>query len=173
MMEIAILENLQRENLNAIEEALAYESLITHLSLTQEEVSKKVGKSRSHITNMLGLIKLPEKVKKLINENKISMGHARVLSKISDKDKIESLSQRIILENLSVRELEHLATTEEFPRTNTIIRKEKSKEYFDIEHKLAEYFGTRVRINNKKLEISFENEKDLNRILDMIDYQKD
>ena len=82
MMEIALLENLQRENLNALEEALAYKSLIEKLNLTQEELSKKVGKSRSHITNILGILRLPDEVKQMIIENKLSMGHAKTLSKM-------------------------------------------------------------------------------------------
>ena len=86
MMEIALLENLQRENLNAIEEANAYQKLLQNLNLTQEELALKLGKSRSHITNMLGLLSLPEKVKELISEEKISMSHARVLSKMKDEE---------------------------------------------------------------------------------------
>ena len=88
MMEIAVLENLQRENLNAIEEAAAYLRLMKHLNITQEELAKRVGKSRSHITNILGILNLPNEVKELVKDNKITMGHARALSKIEDNDKI-------------------------------------------------------------------------------------
>ena len=95
MMEIAILENLQRENLNVLEEAMAYDSLMRRLNLTQEEVAKRVNKSRSHITNILGILTLPEDVKKQIAENKITMGHARVLSKLDDTEKIKYLAKKV------------------------------------------------------------------------------
>ena len=172
MMEIALLENLQRENLNVIEEAEAYKNLMEHLNLNQEELAKKVGKSRSHITNMLGILTLPSVVKRLIVDNKISMGHARVLSKLEDPEKIELLANEIITKKLSVRELEDLTTAEEYERKNKIVRKEKSNEYLEVEKELTEYLGTRVKINNKKLTISFENNEDLNRILDIINFNK-
>lgn len=174
MMEIAILENLQRENLNAIEEAEAYHSLMEHLHMTQEEVAKKVGKSRSHITNMLGLIALPNEVKKLIGEDKLSMGHARVLSKIDNAEKVKDLALKVVNNKLSVRETEKLASKEDFPRRNKIVRKDSSqREYIEIENNLAEYLGTKVKINNKKIEIYFANAKDLDRLLDLLNYQKD
>ena len=110
MMEIAVLENLQRENLNAIEEAEAYQTLMNNLNLNQEEVAKRVGKSRSHVTNMLGILSLPISIKNLIAENKMTMGHARVLSKLEDKEKINELADKIVTDNLSVRELEELAS---------------------------------------------------------------
>ena len=101
MMEIALLENLQRENLNSIEEATAYKKLLDSLNVTQEELAKRLGKSRSHITNMLGLLGLPDEVKSLISEDKISMSHARVLSKIDDKEKIDEFVDLILNENLN------------------------------------------------------------------------
>ena len=91
MMEIALLENLQRENLNAVEEAMAYKKLIETLALTQEELAKRLGKSRSHITNMLGLLTLPDDIQSQITDKKITMGHARVLSKLEDIDYLELL----------------------------------------------------------------------------------
>lgn len=172
MMEIAILENLQRENLNAIEEAQAYENLMNKLELTQEQVAKRVNKSRSHITNMLGLLSLPEYVKKLISENKITMGHARILSKIEDNEKIKELADKIIKDNLSVRDIENIANTEEYPRKNKIIIKEKTSEYKDLERNLSEYLGTKVKLDNNKITINYTNEQDLNRILEIINYTK-
>ena len=103
MMEIALLENLQRENLNVIEEAIAYKSMLEKLNLTQDELSKKVGKSRSHITNMLGLLTLPEEVKDMIITKEISMGHARILSKLDDKEQIKKLANDVVVKKLSVR----------------------------------------------------------------------
>ncbi len=172
MMEIAVLENLQRENLNVVDEANAYKTLMTNLNLTQEQVSKRVNKSRSHITNLLGILSLPENVLELIKENKISMGHARVLSKLSDIDKINELVSKIVEENLSVRELESITNEEDFTRKNKINKKIKSSEYNNLEKDLTEYYGTKVKISNKKLIISFENNQDLNRILEMINYNK-
>ena len=173
MMEIAVLENLQRENLNAIEEAEAYKTLMMNLNLTQDQVAQRVGKSRSHITNMLGLLTLPEEVKNLVSENKISMGHARVLSKLEDLEKIDELVSKIIDDNISVRELEQLATKNEiYTRKNKIKTQTKSSEYEDIKTRLSEFLGTKVKIKNKKLEIAYENNNDLNRILEIINFNK-
>lgn len=112
MMEIALLENLQRENLNAIEEASAYEKLLKHLNVTQDTLAQKLGKSRSHITNMLGLLTLPEEVKHMITDNKISMSHARVLSKLEQKEEIINLANQIVNDNLSVRNIEEISQKE-------------------------------------------------------------
>lgn len=172
MMEIAVLENLQRENLNAVDEANAYKTLMENLHLTQDQVSKRVNKSRSHITNLLGILSLPEDVLTLVKENKLTMGHARCLSKLSDIEKINELTKKVLEENLSVRELEALASGEEIERKNKIVKKPKSNEYTSLEKELTEYYGTKVKIANKKLIISFENNQDLNRILEMINYNK-
>ena len=172
MMEIAVLENLQRENLNVVDEANAYKTLMENLHLTQDQVSKRVNKSRSHITNLLGILALPEDVLTLVKENKLTMGHARCLSKLSDIEKINELSKKVLEENLSVRELEALASGEEIERKNKIVKKPKSNEYTSLEKELTEYYGTKVKIANKKLIISFENNQDLNRILEMINYNK-
>lgn len=172
MMEIAVLENLQRENLNAVDEANAYKTLMENLHLTQDQVSKRVNKSRSHITNLLGILSLPEDVLTLVKENKLSMGHARCLSKLSDIEKINELTKKVLEENLSVRELEALSSGNEIERKNKIVKKPKSNEYTSLEKELTEYYGTKVKIANKKLIISFENNQDLNRILEMINYNK-
>ena len=172
MMEIAVLENLQRENLNAVDEANAYKTLMENLHLTQDQVSKRVNKSRSHITNLLGILALPEDVLTLVKENKLTMGHARCLSKLSDIEKINELTKKVLEENLSVRELEALASGEEIERKNKIVKSPKSNEYTSLEKELTEYYGTKVKIANKKLIISFENNQDLNRILEMINYNK-
>ena len=173
MMQIAVLENLQREDLNAVEEAEAYKSLMEKLNLNQEEVAEKVGKSRSHITNMLGLLKLPESVKNLLSEDKITMGHARVLSKLESKEKICELADKIVTENLSVREVESLANNNDYVRTNKIVRKEKNNEYKYLEQELSNYLDSKVKINKNKLEITFVNTNDLNRILEIIVYKSE
>lgn len=169
MMQIALLENLQREDLNAVEEAEAYRSIIEALQITQEELGKKIGKSRSHITNMLGILNLPSSVQDMVSYNKISMGHARVLSKLSDIKQVENLAQRIIKEDLSVRKLEELASTELRKNEYTFKRKEiKTKEYYYIEEKLKEELGTKVLVSKNKIQINFDSDKDLNRILEIL-----
>ena len=176
MMEIALLENLQRENLSALEEAEAYNSLKTKLNLTQEELAAKVGKSRSHITNMLGLLSLPNEIKDEVMKGEISMGHARVLSKLEDKNQAISLADKVINENLSVRRLEELTNSkEEFHRKKEITPKKtnsKDNEYSYLESDLCEKLGTKVKIKNNKLEISFTNANDLTRLLEIMHLDK-
>ena len=172
MMQIALLENLQRENLTAIEEAKAYKSIIESLNITQDELAKKVGKSRSHITNILGLLKLPASVQDMVLYNKISMGHARVLSKLDDKEKQEDLANKIIDEDLSVRSLESMIydnkTSEEVKE-----KQEKNNEYKHIENYLKEKLGTSVKISNDKISIKFSSVHDLNRILEIMNINID
>ena len=168
MMEIALLENLQRENLNAIEEAMAYRNLINSLALTQEALATKLGKSRVHVTNMLGLLNLPEEVKDMIVEGKISMSHARVLSKIENKADIITLANKVINENLNVRELEQLAQSGQIEKVHKLRKREKNTEYSYVENLMCDKLGTRVKINKNKINISFSNINDLNRILEIL-----
>ena len=175
MMEIALLENLQRENLTCIEEAEAYQKIIEALNLTQDELSKRIGKSRSYITNSLGLLRLPKHTKELINENKISMGHARVLSKLDDENQIEELTNKIIKDGISVRELEEITSSQEtFVRKN-VIKKPKTEQnaaYKYVEETISEKLGTKVKIKSNKIEISFTNSNDLNRLLEIMNLDK-
>jgi len=172
MMEIALLENLQRENLNAIEEATAYKKLQENLALTQEELATRLGKSRSHITNMIGLLKLPQEVQNEISNKVITMGHARVLSKLEDESQIITLSQKIKEEGLSVRDLEKLtSSTEKYTRVHQIKTKVKN-EYTYLEEELCEKLGTKVKIKNNKIEINFVNGNDLNRLLEIMHLDK-
>ncbi|MBO5530021.1 MAG: ParB/RepB/Spo0J family partition protein [Bacilli bacterium] len=173
MMNIALLENLQREDLTAIEEANAYKVMIESSNITQEELANRVGKSRSHITNILGLLKLPKSVQDMILYNKISMGHARVLSKLEDKDQVEELAEKVIKEDLTVRELESLSNKEDLKRSTPINRVKKENEYSSVEHMLKEKLGTKVKINNNKITIGFSNVQDLNRILEIMNFDID
>lgn len=170
MMEIALIENIQREDLNPLDEAIAYENIIKISGMTQEEFAKKFGKSRSHVTNMLGLLKLPQATKKLVESNKISMGHARALSKLSDEELINNLSDRILNESLSVRELERIIAEENLPKKNKMNRKieEKNIHYMIYERVMREKIGTKVKIKDNKIEIPFDREKDLERILEIL-----
>lgn len=171
MMQVALLENLQREDLSAIEEAKAYKSIIESLRLTQEELAKRLGKSRSHITNMLGLLRLPLSVQDMILYNKLSMGHARVLSKLESKEQIEELANKVVSENLSVRDLEELTTPEDFTRKVPTLKNPKTKEYKYVEDAMKEKLGTKVSISGNKIKISFVTKEDLNRILEILDIE--
>ena len=167
MMEIALLENLQREDLTPIEEATAYKRLQETLSLTQEALAKRLGKSRSHITNMLGLLSLPETIQGEINKNNISMAHARAISKLNDIDQQQELVDKILNEGLSVRQLEELVNRPGITKTNPQKPKVRtSKEYGYLEEELSEKLGTKVSIKKNKIEITFVNNNDLNRILE-------
>lgn len=168
MMEIALLENLQRENLNAMEEAKAYDLMITNLNLTQEELAKKVGKSRSHITNMLGLLKLPNDVQELVISNDISMGHARVLSKLSNEEEIKKLANDIVEKKLPVRDIEKMTSDSSVEKKVKIKRQNDNDEYKYIEELMSEKLDSKVKIKDHKIEISFSNTADLNRIIDII-----
>ena len=173
MMEIALLENLQRENLSAIEESMAYEKLLTALSLTQDQLAKRLGKSRSHITNMLGLLTLPEEVKEMIQEKKLTMGHARVISKLEDKEQQISLAKKVEESSISVHDLEELTkSNEKFVRTHEIKKiKSDFNEYQYIQEELCNKLGTKVKIKNNKIEISFVNGSDLNRLLEIMNIE--
>ncbi len=168
MMEIALLENLQRENLSAIEEANAYKAMIEKLGLTQEELSSRVGKSRSHITNILGLLRLPLDVQELVNSNKLSMAHARVLSKLEDDDRIRELAQSIIENKIPVRDIEYQAKDEAKKVKTERHTKQLRADYMYVEDMLKERLDTKVKVKENKIEIKFTNVADLNRILDIL-----
>ena len=174
MMEIALLENLQREDLNAIEEATAYKKLQETLTLTQEELAKRLGKSRSHITNMLGLLTLPNEIKEEISKKTISMAHARVLSKLDNEDQQKELLNRIITEGISVRQLEELVKEPIIVKTHAQKQKtNKTSEYSYLQNELSEKLGTKVIIKKNKIEISFVNQNDLNRLLEYMNINID
>lgn len=174
MMEIALLENLQRENLTAIEEANAYKKLQENLNITQEELAKRLGKSRSHITNMLGLLSLPNDIQKDVQEKNISMAHARILSKLENKKQQEELVKKIKKEKISVHELENMTSNEKYERKNKISKTSNAKnEYQFIENELCEKLGTKVKIKKNKIEISFVNSNDLNRLLEIMNLESD
>lgn len=172
MMQVALLENLQRENLTAIEEANAYKSIIDLMHITQDELAQKLGKSRSHITNMLGLLRLNEEVQSMVLDNSLSMGHARVLSKLDDSVRQEELARKTISEHLSVRDLEELSSAEVKAKP-IITKRERNHEFDYIETYMKEKLGTRVKIDNRKMTINFNNEKDLNRILEIMNIKLD
>ncbi len=169
MMEIALLENIQRENLNAIEEAEAYKKLIVTLGLTQDELAQRIGKSRSHITNIIGILRLPKETQQLVLSSDITMGHAKILSKLEDIDQINYLAQRIVNESVNVRKLEEMVNGEEYKR-HLPIKKTKTinSKYNYVQDIMREKIGTMVKINNKNIIIPYDSEKDLERILEIL-----
>ena len=171
MMQIALLENIQREDLSAIEEAEAYANLIKALNITQEQLANKIGKSRSYITNMLGLLNLPESVKNDILHGLISMGHAKVLSKLENEELILELAEKIKLEHLSVRALEALAQNPNFKRKNEVVKIKPVNNYGYVEEAMRDAIGSRVKIKNKKIIIPFNSDKDLERVLEILNIE--
>lgn len=174
MMEVAILENLQREDLTPLEEAQAYEMLQKNLGLTQEEVSKKMGKSRPYITNYLRLLTLPQKTKGLLQRGELSMGQARTLLGLKNKDRIDELAKRVVKEGMPVRKVEALVA-----KMNERGQKQKKKNAGKSafvrasESQLAAKFGSPVSITENKtgkghLSIDFASPDELNRILDLL-----
>ena len=175
MMEIALLENLQRENLNAIEEAIAYKKMIQNLGITQEELAKKVGKSRSHVTNIIGLLRLPQEVQQLVADSKITMGHARALSKLDSEEEMKALANKIIDEHLPVRQTEEDLSSDKIEKKVKISRvnnNSNTREFKYVEDLLRDKLDTKVRIKEKKIEISFTNVADLNRILEVLNVKE-
>ena len=168
MAEIALLENLQRENLTALEEARAYKSLQEKLNLTQEQLARKVSKSRSHITNMIGLLRLPNEVQDMIQEKKLTMGHARALSKLDDRDEIIKMAEEIANEKLSVRNVEEKSSE----KKKKIETKKKRNEYEYVQDMLREKLDTKVKIKDKKIVISFVSTQDLNRLLEIMNIKE-
>ena len=174
MVEIALIENIQRENLNPIEEAMAFKRLLEEFSLKQDEVAERVSKSRTAVTNSMRLLKLDERVQQMIIDDMISTGHARTLLAIEDKEQQYILANKIFDEKLSVRETEKLIKDLKKPK------KEKIKPviendfiYRDSEEKLKSKMGTKVSVNNKangkgRIEIEYYSEKEFERIFDLL-----
>ncbi len=153
--EIALIENLQRENLTAMEEAVAYQTIMRELGLTQAELAKKIGKSRSYITNVVGLLSLPDEVANLVSEGKITSGHARPLSKLKDEKRIIEIANEIVVKNLNVRDVEEITKNEKKAKTIKV----SSSKYTRMQNKLEGYLGCKVKVNEDKITISFPKEK--------------
>ena len=172
MMEIALLENLQREDLTVIEEAEAYKNLMDELGLTQEQLSQKLGKSRSHIANVMRLLSLPEDIILNISNGELSMGHGRALLGLKNKEQLYPLVDKILTNNLNVRQVEMMIT-----ELNEAKKKEKQKKKSDpfLESqatKLRDVLGTNVKIQKNKhkgkIEIEFYNDEDLERLITLL-----
>lgn len=175
MMQVAILENLQREDLTALEEADAYHMMMEKLAMTQEKVAERLGKSRSYIANHLRLRTLPENVKEMLQNGDLSMGQARTILGLKDKKKVDKLAQRAVKEELTVRQLEHLVSESNTkPETKKKVSKQNKKSVFvrRYEEKLTDKFGTSVGIREQgekgKIEIEYVSQDDLSRILEEV-----
>jgi ParB family transcriptional regulator, chromosome partitioning protein len=178
MMELAVLENLQREDLTPIEEAIAYQTLMDKLNVTQEVLAKRLGKSRPHIANHVRLLSLPAKIQELISNGKISMGHGRALLGLKQKDKLAALVEKILKEGLNVRQLEQLIQqlNENVPRETKKPKIDKDIFIKEQENVLRDRFGTSVHIkqtkNKGKIEIEFFSKEDLERILELLEQER-
>ncbi|WP_160680317.1 ParB/RepB/Spo0J family partition protein [Clostridium sp. C8-1-8] len=175
VLEISLIENIQREDLNAIEEAQAYEKLLGEFSLTQEKLSERIGKSRTAISNTIRLLNLDKRVQSYIIEGIISEGHGRAILAVSDKDKQYEFAQKVIDENLSVRDIERIIKSYLSNDKVTDDKKEveiQNPYYKDIQNQLQNFFGTKVNINSKKnkgkIEIEYYSEEDLQRIIEIM-----
>lgn len=179
MMEFALIENLQREDLNPIEEAIAYEKLMEHLKITQEQLAERVGKSRPHVANHLRLLNLPEVVQQFITDGKLSMGHGRALLGLKDKQKLAILIEKILKEKLSVREVEELVNQLNEHVSRETKRKKISLTPFlkDRQDVLRTRLGTSVAIKpgkkKGKIEIDYFSEDDLDRIVQLLESNND
>ena len=168
MMEIALLENIQREDLNAIEEAQAYQTMMEKLKLTQNELAKRIGKSRTHITNTLRLLNLPEKIQEYVLDGSLSMGHARALITL-DKERALKIAKRVIDEKLSVRDVENIVKGFELQEARKNKPKvEKPKEYQYVEWLLRKKYRTRIKVDDKSITIKYSDTDDLNRLLELM-----
>ncbi|WP_126429221.1 ParB/RepB/Spo0J family partition protein [Brevibacillus marinus] len=176
LMEIALIENLQRENLNPIEEAEAYQKLMEHCSYTQDELAQKVGKSRPHVANMLRLLNLPQAIRKLVSTSELSMGHARAILPVEDHELQWKLANDVIKQQLSVRQLEELVkqlsvSRETKGKAKKSVKREPAIQ--QMEERLRTRLGTLVKIKRGarkgKIEIEFYSDDDLERIMELIE----
>lgn len=174
IMEVALIENIQRENLNPIEEAQAYQRLIKEYNLKQDEVAEKVSKSRAAITNSMRLLKLDERVQKMLVEDMISSGHARALLGVEDADKQYNLALEVFDKKLNVRDVEKLVkNVNKTPEKKELAVPENDFIYRDIENRLKEQVGTKITIKNKadnkgKIEIEYYSRDDFEKIIELL-----
>jgi len=176
MLEMALIENIQRENLNAIEVALSFQQMIDECSLKAEQLGERVGKNRTTVANYLRLLKLPPVIQASIRDNKISMGHARALISVDDESKQLFIHQEILDKGLSVRKVEELVRGINLVQVKAPVKQEAvSFEYQKLQNDLASKFATKVKLKVKDngkgaIEIPFVNNEDLNRILELLDW---
>ena len=166
MMEISLLENIQREDLNVLEEASGYKKLIKALGYTQEQLANRIGKSREHVSNTLRLLKLPKDVQKLVEENKLSMGHVKCLLTLDDKI-ISEIAHKAVSEGLSVRQVEALASDKK--ASKPVKTKADDPYLVDLQNSLQRKFGSKVKITKNSINIFYQDKDELNRLLELLD----
>lgn len=168
MMEIALIENIQREDLNPIDEANSILNIINMRGWTQEEFAAFFGKSRSYVTNILGLLNLPEDIQKMVIDKNLSMSHARVLSKLENQEQIRLLANKIVRDKINVRELEKLVSGDDtLEKRKPVMNKKNDVNLKIYEDAFSDVTGNKVNINNKKIEIYYDSIKDLERIMEI------
>ncbi len=170
MMEIALLENLQREDLNPIEEALALKKILDTRGISQQQLAEKLGKTRTYVTNIIGILNLPDSVKQLVIDGKIPLTHARTLSKIKDPEKVEELADKVINEGLTTLALDEIAQDKTIEKRVASGRKETEelRTYKYIQEYLCDKLSTKVRITSTKVIIDFSGLDDFNRIMEIL-----
>lgn len=164
MMEISLIENIQREDLNIIEEAKAYDNILTKMKMTQETLAKKVGKSRVHITNTLRLLQLPKGVQELVLNKVLTMGQVKPLITLDNPQKIQAIADQIAKEGLSSRQVEKLIQDKK-PTTKSVL---PQTDYAYAQHLLTDKFQTKVKIDHHVVAITFDDDDDLNRLLELM-----
>lgn len=175
MMQMALIENVQREDLNPMEEALAYKRLMEEFELKQDEVASRVGKSRSAVANSVRLLNLPEEVQNLVSQGNISSGHARALLGLASKDMVIKLAERIVSKGLSVRQVEEIIKDMHrlsSSTTTTVTRTSKDPNITDLENSIQKILGTKVKMvgsyDKGKIEINYYSSEDLDRLIELI-----
>ncbi len=177
MLELAIIENVQREKLNPIEQAVAFQRLIDECNLTQDEVARKIGKDRTTITNLLRLLRLPAEIQKSVKSGELSVGHARALVSLEDTKVQRDLCRKVVRNGLSVRKLEKMVKEVSEVKPHQPVRTDKKSVFIsNIEEKLRDVFGTKVTIRSRReggsIEIDFYSPEDLNRLLEIFEKMK-
>lgn len=168
MMEVALLENIQREDLNVIEEAHAYTKMLDKLGYTQEELAKRIGKSREHVTNTLRLLKLPTKIQEYVMSKQLTMGHVRSLLSLDNEEDMVMVAKQAIKDKLSVRAIEKLVKDFMTPKAKKV-EKQKDTSLVNVEKLIQDKLQTKVNVESNKIVITYHGVEDLNRILELLD----
>ncbi|MBW9212486.1 MULTISPECIES: ParB/RepB/Spo0J family partition protein [Terrabacteria group] len=168
MMEISLLENIQREDLSPLEEAFGFQTLMNKLDYTQEKLAERVGKSRAYCANILRLLKLPPEVQSLLKNQELTVGHVRPLLTLQDENEMIRLAHKMVNESLSVREAEKLCAKGADDKKPLLVKVKKDPQLMDIQNQMSRKLGTKVELSHKKISISYEGNEDLNRILALL-----
>lgn len=169
MMEVALIENIQRENLNVVEEAQAYQNMITHLGYTQEQIAQRINKSRTHVANLLRLLKLPDEVLEMVVQDQLTMGHVRPLITLSSTQQMIEIAKKAYQQNMTVREVESYIKQLDQPQGKKTVKVLPKKKYLYPIELLEKRLQTGVTIKKQQIIIDFIDDEDLNRILELMD----